>query len=103
MQGLEKYYSDQRKYDKLAKVIETEANLYLKSDDASKCAEQLQKLLRLRREHGGREKVRAPAAHLADATARRCFVAILADVPLLSAPVDAACPRSECAYRVFDA
>ncbi|KAI9511143.1 TPR-like protein, partial [Russula earlei] len=61
-QGLCRAYERGQKWDECAETLLELAGLFGDSDDATRCAETIQKLIDLRREHGSRRQV-----HLSDA------------------------------------
>ncbi|KAL5507335.1 SKI3 [Sanghuangporus vaninii] len=56
-QGLAKFYEQTERWDKYAEILMTLMDMFAKSGDATKCAEQLQKLVELRRTRGSRKEL----------------------------------------------
>lgn len=52
LQGLSKVYETAEKWEQYGETLEKLAHLFAKADNATKCAESLQKLIQLRRERG---------------------------------------------------
>lgn len=62
-QGLEKFYTQRKEWEKLVRLLRTQADLALESEDAKRCAECLQSIIRVQREEGARSQ-RAEALSL---------------------------------------
>lgn len=78
LQGLCKLYESSQKWDKYAESLESLAPLFAKASDAVKCAETLQKLIQLRRDHyGSAEVADALALLLPDSP----FYSVLSSLP----------------------
>lgn len=84
-QGLEKFYSGQKQWGALASVLEKQAALQLDQGDATRCAELLQSLVRLRREHGRPDELAAALQHFVPGSRYHALLATL-PVPDQSAP-----------------
>ncbi|KAG2355063.1 hypothetical protein BDR07DRAFT_1304231 [Suillus spraguei] len=55
-QGIAKLYEQTHRWDDLADTLEHIMQLFAKNDDATKCAETLQKFMDIRRQHGSRRE-----------------------------------------------
>ncbi|OAX37205.1 superkiller protein 3 [Rhizopogon vinicolor AM-OR11-026] len=86
-QGITKLYEQTRRWNDLADTLEHIMQMFAKSDDATKCAETLQKFIDIRKEHGTRRQViQALSIYLPDSS----LYPVLSSLP----PPDATNPTS---------
>lgn len=95
-QGLWKAYQRGQKWDKCAETLLELAILFANSDDATKCADAVQKLIDLRREHGSRRQlIDALSLYLPDSTIYPTLSTL--PTPDLTNPIDTATASSQAA------
>ncbi|KAG1851683.1 superkiller protein 3 [Suillus subluteus] len=86
-QGIAKLYEQTHRWDDLADTLEHIMQVFAKNEDATKCAETLQKFMDIRRQHGTRrEVIRALFLYLPDSS----LYPVLSSLP----PPDATNPTS---------
>lgn len=91
-QGLERFYTETERWDKVADVVQQQMNLAVEADDAVRCAELQQRLVALRRQHGSQSQV---AGALESYLGGSAFFDLLSSLP----PPDQTNPEATSTYE----